>query len=78
MGADPSLILLDNIEILFDVAFKQDPLRLLQRLSRNRTVVASWNGTVDDGYLVYATPEHPEYRRYPARELVLVCPETTA
>lgn len=78
VGADPSLIVLDNIEILFDVAFEQDPLRLLQRLSRNRTVVASWNGTVDGGYLVYATPDHPEYRRYPARELVLVGPEAAA
>jgi len=38
--------LLDNIEILFDVHLKQDPLRLLQGLSRNKTVVAAWNGEV--------------------------------
>jgi hypothetical protein len=75
VGTDPSLTLFDNTEILFDVAFEQDPLRLLQRISRHRTVVASWNGTVEGGYLVYATPDHPEYRRYPARELMLVCPE---
>lgn len=78
VGSDPSLILLDNIEILFDVSLKQDPLRLLQRLSRNRTVVASWNGTVDGDYLVYAAPGHPEYQRHGARELVLVCPEIAA
>ena len=36
------MILLDNIEVIFDVALKQDPLRLLQRLSRNKTVVAAW------------------------------------
>jgi len=78
VGVDPSLILLDNIEILFDVSLKQDPLRLLQRLSRNRTVVASWNGTVDGDYLVYAAPDHPEHKRYLARELVLVCPEVAA
>jgi SpoVK/Ycf46/Vps4 family AAA+-type ATPase len=35
------VVLLDNIEILFDVSLKQDPLRLLQGLSRNRTVVAT-------------------------------------
>jgi hypothetical protein len=78
VGTDASLVLLDNIEILFDVSLQQDPLRLLQGLSRNRTVVAAWNGTVDGGHLLYATPEHPEYRRYPARELVVVCPEVVA
>ena len=31
------VVLLDNIEMLFAVEFAQDPLRLLQGLSRNRT-----------------------------------------
>lgn len=78
VGREDSVVLLDNIEILFDVTLEQDPLRLLQGLSRNRTVVASWNGLVDNGYLTYGTPEHPEYRRYPARDLVVVCPEVAA
>ena len=74
VGRYLSVVLVDNIEILFDVSLKQDPLRLLQLLSRHRTVVASWNGTIDDGYLTYATPEHTEYRRYPTKELMVVCP----
>lgn len=78
VGREDSVVLLDNIEILFDIALEQDPLRLLQGLSRNRTVVASWNGAVNNGYLVYATPEHPEHRRYPARDLVVVCPDLPA
>jgi hypothetical protein len=78
VGRRDAVVLLDNTEILFDIALKQDPLRLLQGLSRNRTVVASWNGTTDAGYLVYATPEHPEYRRYSLRDLVVVCPEVAA
>ena len=44
--ATRELVLLDNIEILFDVHLKQDPLRLLQGLSRNKTVVAAWNGKI--------------------------------
>ncbi len=60
--SDP--ILLDNIEILFDIELKQDPLRLLQGLSRSRTVVATWNGSIENDHLVYAAPHHPEYRRY--------------
>ena len=78
VGTDESLVLLDNIEILFDVTLKQDPLRLLQGVSRNRTVVAAWNGTLEGGYLTYASPEHPEHQRYARRDLVLVCPEVVA
>lgn len=66
------MVLLDNIEILFDVHLKQDPLRLLQALSRNKTVVAAWNGSIVDGHMIYAAPDHPEYRRYPIRDLVIV------
>jgi len=70
--APGELVLLDNIEILFDVHLKQDPLRLLQGLSRNKTIVAAWNGTIVDGYLTYAEPGHPEYRRYPVRDFALL------
>jgi hypothetical protein len=89
------VVLLDNIEVLFDVALKQDPLRLLQGLSRNTTLVVAWSGeirtegqglgtkspTPDDSslitqssslYLVYATPDHPEYKRYPLRDILVV------
>ena len=38
-------MLLDHLEILFDPALEQDPLRLLQGVSRDRTVVAAWPGT---------------------------------
>ena len=70
--------LLDNIEILFDIKLKQDPLRLLQGLSRNKTVVAAWNGSIEGDHLVYAAPGHPEYRRYPSRDFLVVTPETMA
>jgi ABC-type uncharacterized transport system ATPase component len=69
------MVLLDNIEVLLDVGLKQDPLRLLQGLSRNMTVVTAWNGTIDKDSLVYAVPDHPEYRRYPIRDFLLACPE---
>ena len=66
------VVLLDNIEILFEKSLKQDPLRLLQGLSRNRTIVGTWNGEIKDNYMVYAAPEHPEYRRYPCRDLQVI------
>ena len=58
------VVLLDNIEILFDAALQQHPLRLLQNLSRSRTVAAAWNGSVEGNHIHYAAPGHPEYRRY--------------
>ena len=59
------VVLLDNVEFLFDIALRQNPLGVLQRLSRRRTVVATWNGSMVDGHIVYAAPGHSEYRRYP-------------
>ncbi len=72
------LVLLDNIEILFDTKLQQDPLRLLQGLSRNKTVVAAWSGAVVDDHMTYAAPDHPEYRRYPIRDFLIVSPEVAA
>jgi hypothetical protein len=62
-GAD--VVLVDNLELLFSPDLAQDPLRLLQGLARNRTVVASWPGFMVGKQLIYADPSHPEYRRYP-------------
>jgi hypothetical protein len=64
------IILLDNIEILFDITLKQDPLRLLQWLSRNKTLVATWNGSIKFDQLTYAEPDHPEYRSYEVRDFL--------
>jgi len=72
------VVLLDNVEVLFDVSLKQDPLRLLQGLSRNKTVVAAWSGSIDGEHMVYATPDHPEYKRYPLRDFLIVNPEAVA
>lgn len=69
-----TIILLDNIELLFDPTLKLQPLVLLQMLSRNVTIAVSWNGLVEDGHLVYARPGHPEYRRYPLDGMLIVSP----
>jgi len=73
--AASELVLLDNIEILFDVHLKQDPLCLLKRLSRKKTIVASWNGSIVEGYITYAVPDHPEYRRYSISDFLVVAVE---
>ncbi len=67
--------ILDNLELLFDRGLGQDPLRLLQGISRNQTVIASWNGYVEGDRLVYARPGHPEYRTYPCSDIQFVMME---
>ena len=71
-GQAQSPVILDNIEILFDKDLQQDPLRLIQGISRNRTVVASWNGSMNSGRLLYAKIGHPEYRIYDLVDTLIV------
>ncbi|ESZ65719.1 BREX-3 system P-loop-containing protein BrxF [Mesorhizobium sp. L103C131B0] len=66
------VVLLDNIELLFATELAQDPLKLLQSLSRNRAIVAAWPGDFEGATLTYAVPGHPEARRYPAPQAVIV------
>lgn len=75
---DADTILLDNSEVLFDIALKQDPLLLLQGFSRNKTLVVAWNGSVNGEHLLYATQGHPEYRRYSLQNFLVVTPEIGA
>jgi ABC-type uncharacterized transport system ATPase component len=65
-------VVLDNLEILFDKHLKQDPLRLLQGISRNRSVVASWSGNITGGKLIYAESGHPEYRSYDSVDALII------
>lgn len=67
-----TVILLDDIELLFAPTLALDPLKLLQSLARNRTVVAAWPGTITGDALSYADAAHPEYRTYAAPEAILV------
>jgi ABC-type uncharacterized transport system ATPase component len=65
-------VILDNIELLFDNSLKQDPLRLLQMISRNKTIISSWSGKQDRSKLLYAETGHPEYRNYDITDLLIV------
>jgi Cdc6-like AAA superfamily ATPase len=71
-AAAGDVVLLDNLEILFDTALEVEPLRLLQVSSRNRTIVASWNGSFRDGTLTYAEPGHPEFIQFKQTDVVVI------
>jgi hypothetical protein len=56
------LVLLDNIELLFDRSLRLEPLDLLKQLARTRRVVVVWPGQLREGRLIYAETGHPEHQ----------------
>ena len=66
--APSDLLLLDNIELLFDRSLQLDPLDLLKRHAHARRVVAVWPGELQGdartGRLTYADMGHPEHQDY--------------
>lgn len=67
-----SRVLLDNIELLFSPGLRQDPLRLLESLSRNRSLLVAWPGTIEGRHITYAEPGHLEHRRYEIKDFLVV------
>ena len=74
IGRDTAAVCLDNLELLFEPSLQTQPLGVLKQLSRKRIVVASWSGRVENGWLIYAEPGHPEYVRESVRDLLIVQP----
>ena len=62
------LLLLDNLELLFDRSLQLDPLDLLKRHAHAKRVVAVWpgelQGDASTGRLTYADLGHPEHQDY--------------
>ncbi|MHB8252668.1 MAG: BREX-3 system P-loop-containing protein BrxF [Acidiferrobacter sp.] len=68
--AKGDLLLMDNIELLFDTSLQLNPLELLKRHAHSKRVVAVWPGKLRDGRLTYADMGHSEYRDYATEGLV--------
>ena len=68
--AENGLLLLDNIELLFDRTLHVSPLDLLKRHAQARRVVSVWPGELRENRLSYAATGHPEYQDYGINGLV--------
>lgn len=58
---DRGVVVLDNIEVMFDAELKINPFDTIKRLAHALTVVVAWPGNFRDGRLLYAKVGHPEY-----------------
>ena len=67
-------VVLDNTEFLFEGHIQAKPLTLLERLAKNRLVVATWSGEWVEPSLIFGYPSHPAHcklrpRGYPLIDL---------
>lgn len=69
-AAASELLILDDIELLFDRTLQLNPLDWLKRHAHARRVVAAWPGELQDNRLSYASMGHPEYQAYGAEGVV--------
>jgi len=67
---EDDLLLLDNLELLFERGLQINPLDLIKRLAHSKRVVAVWPGELRGNRLYYAEMTHSEYRDYDADGVV--------
>ena len=65
------VVLVDNLEVLFDPSLEVVPPGCCSPLVET-TLVASWNGTPRTGTLTYAEPGHPEFVQYKQVEALVI------
>ena len=71
-GTGKTDICLDNSELLFDATIELNPLTFLQDISRNRLIIATWNGICVGHELVYGEVGHPDYHRQVVQGLSVI------
>ncbi|MDM8101340.1 BREX-3 system P-loop-containing protein BrxF [Oceanobacillus oncorhynchi] len=65
-------LVLDHTEILFDPQLHQNPVLLLEDISRNFTLIVGWKGQCYNRKLVYGEPEHDEYFTHDNTEGIII------
>ena len=53
---------IERMQILFHPELEFDPIQFFQNVSRNKTIILSWDGEYKNNKLIYAKPGHQEYR----------------
>lgn len=73
--APGDLLLIDNMELLFDASLQLNPLDILKKYAHQKKVVAVWpgelRGTGRTARLTYAEMGHPERREYETAGVVI-------
>jgi len=67
-------VILDETDLLFHPAVKEDPMKMLRMLSHTRTLVVAWSGSVQGDVLTHDRHGNVE-QVYPTRDLLIACVE---
>ncbi|TCS85722.1 hypothetical protein EDD65_1191 [Keratinibaculum paraultunense] len=70
---DKRELIITDIDILFNPAYRLDVIKLFIQLARNRKIIVQWPGEIDFQYLIYSTPEYEDYRRYSIKDYDIIC-----
>lgn len=57
-------VIVDNIDILFNPEYNIDILGYFIQIARNKKIIIIWPGEYISGSLIYASPEHKDYKKY--------------
>jgi hypothetical protein len=66
----------DNTETLFESALSLNPLEFLKAVSRNRQVIATWNGLYQGGKLSFGYAGHPDFFQEPVDSIPIILHNT--
>jgi hypothetical protein len=69
----PGPIVCNKIDLLFEPALAQNPLKLFLDNSRMLTLIVMWPGHFADNILTYAVPEHAHFRTWSTPDLCSYC-----
>lgn len=69
----PEVLLLDNKRVLYSQNSKIDLLTFLKSMAEKKTVIATWNGRVEDGKLIHIRSKMDEDLVYPVESLECEC-----
>lgn len=64
-----SSVWLTKLDVLFEPALDNDPIRLLKGVAKSKAVVAIWPGEITETSVVYSKPGKPDYKTYSLKEL---------
>jgi len=57
-----NVLWIERMQLLFHPELEFDPIQFFQNVSRNKTIILSWDGEYKNNKLIYAKPGHQEYR----------------
>lgn len=67
-----NIICIDYYELLFEPSLAINVFELFKNASRYKTLIIAWRGTLTHQEFVHAEPGHPEYKKYPIEDTLIL------